>query len=341
MRMDLRPSLLPKLAACPCFEPSPGESEAAARGTRMDEATRALLAGDIRRGDVASTLAEDEAEAVIWMAEWICMVAGDARLVTDKVGCTMERWHPAVTGGEEDCRCPERRMSFDFKSGQLRSYLEQQACYAVAEMELSFADSWTCYCVFGDQREFIKYEFTYDSARKVVEDVLRGLEDPKPAVCDYCGWCARQDDCALRVRMAMAVQGEMAQVATRDRWFHDVVLASPEGVAAFLDGAAVIEDYAKKAKARALELIQANVEVPGYVRQSRKGAESVPPDVVGHYIQQIGFGPVLSAYGDLAAAKFRELWAQKLPGVPFPEDKVKVGAGSSFVKRSSSKKKKS
>ena len=41
----LRPSLLPKLAQCPCYVSSPDAGEAAQRGTRMDDAFRSLLMG--------------------------------------------------------------------------------------------------------------------------------------------------------------------------------------------------------------------------------------------------------------------------------------------------------
>ena len=41
----LRPSLLPKLAQCPCYVSSPDAGEAARRGTRMDDAFRSLLMG--------------------------------------------------------------------------------------------------------------------------------------------------------------------------------------------------------------------------------------------------------------------------------------------------------
>lgn len=339
MQTELRPSMLPKLAECPCFVSSPAPSEAAERGTNVDNFTRALLAGEITEQDLHQQLKADEVEAVRWMASFIKTIAGNVPIITDKIACKMDRWHPFITGGEQDCRCPELQMSFDFKTGQLRSYKEQQACYAVSEMEVNFVSSWTCYCVFGDQKTFIKYEFTYDEAKALVQRVVDSVRSPKPVLCDYCGWCARQDDCPLRAKTALAVSNQIADINSRDTWFNDIVLANPDKLAEFLDGAKVIEDYAKKAKAKALELINDGISVPGYIRQSRKGLETIPPDVVGHYIQEIGFGDILNAYGNLSAEKFREIWKQKKPGEPFPEDKIKIGAGSSFVKKSASKKK--
>ena len=46
---------------------------------------------------------------------------------------------------------------------------------------------------------------------------------------------------------------------------------------------------------------------------------------VGRHISALGFGDVLAAYGNLSAKKFRQLWEDKLPSRPFPEDLVRQG----------------
>src|SRR5688500_989184 len=43
--MPLRPSILPKLAQCPRYEPAPGCTAATVRGIDMDAAFRAMLHG--------------------------------------------------------------------------------------------------------------------------------------------------------------------------------------------------------------------------------------------------------------------------------------------------------
>ena len=327
--IELRPSLLPKLAQCACFESSPCSSDAAERGTRMDEATRKLLCGEIRENQVKDMLKADEAEAVLWTVRTIKAICGVAPIIADKAGCTMAKWHPNVTGGEQDCRCPELQISFDFKSGQMRSYLEQQACYAVAEMEASFADKWTCYLVFSDQQEVVKYEFTYQQAKDIVQGVLEAQMTPEPNICEYCSWCAKCDGCPARTKLASSTLAVGAAMDL-DTWFESIK-DSPVMLSEFLTGASVISDFEKKGKARALELINSGVDVPGFVRRSRKGSEMVDPETVGHYIQRLGFSAVLAEYGNLSGAKFRKLWQEKLPSDPFPEDKVTTGAGSSFV----------
>jgi hypothetical protein len=56
----------------------------------------------------------------------------------------------------------------------------------------------------------------------------------------------------------------------------------------------------------------------------------------------MGFGPVLAAYGNLSATKFRDLWTQRMPGgPPFPEESVKHAAPSTYLKQTKPKANKS
>jgi hypothetical protein len=47
---------------------------------------------------------------------------------------------------------------------------------------------------------------------------------------------------------------------------------------------------------------------------------------------------VLAAYGNLPAAKFRDLWRQRMPGdQAFPESSVKAAAPSTYLKQTKTK----
>lgn len=71
---------------------------------------------------------------------------------------------------------------------------------------------------------------------------------------------------------------------------------------------------------------------------TRRGGEFVDCETVGHHIQRLGFGPVLAAYGNLSAAKFRDLWSQRMPAdQSFPEETVKHAAPSTYLKQSNPK----
>ena len=131
--------------------------------------------------------------------------------------------------------------------------------------------------------------------------------------------------------------GETLTVTEPDFDF-DAVLADPEKLGRFLAASAVVEDFRDRAKKIATERIKTGGEVPGWKLVTRKGSEFVDCETVGHHIQRIGFGPVLNAYGNLSAAKFRDLWSQRMPSEkPFPEEAVKHAAPSTYLKQSKTK----
>src|ERR1051325_4310704 len=63
MSPTLRPSNLPKLAICACFEPNPIAGEAAARGSTLDGVFRRRIADDTTDD---SNIAKDDLDAVDW-----------------------------------------------------------------------------------------------------------------------------------------------------------------------------------------------------------------------------------------------------------------------------------
>ena len=131
----------------------------------------------------------------------------------------------------------------------------------------------------------------------------------KPNPCEYCGWCAKADTCPARLAHCRRKPWRWpipASTSTR-------VLADPEKLGRFLAACAVVEDFRERAKKIATERIKTGGEVPGWKLVTRKGAEFVDCETVGHHIQRLGFGPVLAAYGNLSATKFRDLWSQRMP----------------------------
>jgi hypothetical protein len=82
--MSLRPSMLPKLAVCACYEPNLDAGPQAARGTKLDEIFRRRIHGD--RSDDGSTLAED-LSAVDWAIHTLKAIAGESRIVTADADC--------------------------------------------------------------------------------------------------------------------------------------------------------------------------------------------------------------------------------------------------------------
>lgn len=329
----LRPSLLPKLAQCPCFVSSPCAGEAAERGTRMDTAFRNLILG-VDEFKACEHLEADEKESVLWAVKMVRTLCSGEEVIADKKRCTFPQWHPRVTGGEADGICPILGKLFDLKSGQIRNYWEQQASYAKSIMEREFLDELTCHLLFCDQRQVVTRKFTYQEAIEIVNGVVDSVDrGGSPRLCEYCGWCAAQDTCPLRNKAA----GEALALATSENMEESFSLISkdPAKLADFVIKAGVLGEFEKKAKALLLEFIDGGTEVPGFKRVSCKGKSTVAPEDVAKYATWIGIPKLLKAYGPLSDTTFRKLFAEALPEQQFPEELVKAGAGYSYIKQTS------
>jgi len=332
----LRPSNLPKLAVCPCYESNPVAGPAAERGTLLDSAFRAKLLGLDECEFLSGKLSADENAAVGWSVSMVLAMAGRERVLAREDDCRVKML--GLTG-TADAVVPTRLAHFDLKTGMRRNYREQMAAYALGFMESQFASEWTAHLLFCDQREIETHRFTYDEAQEIVDQVIRGFNDPdkEPHPCEYCGWCAKAESCTAR----RAIVAETLPVADPGFDF-DAVLADPKMLGRFLACCAVVEDFRDRAKQIATERLKTGGEVPGWKMVTRKGADFVDCATVGHHIGEMGFGPVLAAYGNLSATKFRDLWSQRMPGgPPFPEESVKHAAPSTYLKQTKPKANKS
>ena len=327
--MTLRPSNLPKLAICACFEPNADAGPAAARGTKLDGVFRRRVLGD--KSDDA-TIEKDELDAVDWAINTLRAIAGTAEIITDEERC---RVRCLSLTGTADALVSELAMSADLKTGQIRNYREQMAAYALGFMDETFRPEWTTHLLFCDQRQLVTHRFTYDEATEIVTEIIARFHDfgKQPTVCEYCSWCAKAETCAPRLQLAAK-----ALVPAEPAFNFELVLADNEKLGAFLTACAVLDDFRESAEEAAKKRLIAGEKVPGWTISSRKGTEFIYHDAVGRYIDRFGFGAVLGAYGNLSAAKFRQLWAEKMPAdQPFPEELIQRGAGSVSLRRATTK----
>ena len=328
----LRPSNLPKLAVCPCYESNPVAGPAAERGTLLDTAFRTELLGLEERFVIANKLTADEIAAVSWSVSMVRAMSGRERVLVREDDCRVRILNLT---GTADAIVPTKLTHFDLKTGARRNYREQMAAYALGLMGAHFASEWTAHLLFCDQREIETHKFTYEEAHAIVDQVVKSFNDPakQPNPCEYCSWCAKADTCPARLAMV----GETL-IVTEPGFDFDTVLADPEKLGRFLAACAVVEDFRDRAKQIATERIKTGSEVPGWKLVTRKGNEFVDCETVGHHISAMGFGPVLAAYGNLSAAKFRDLWSQRMSSEkPFPEESVKHAAPSTYLKQSKPK----
>ena len=323
--MSLRPSNLPKLALCPCYEANPNAGPAAARGSALDAIFRARMQGVPDQREMFYEPNAEDLAAIQWAMDTLNLLAGGSTVLTCESECQI-----SIPGfenpGTADALIAGKLAHADLKTGQKRNYREQMAAYALGLMEAHFASEWTAHLLFCDQRELVTLRFTYAEAKATVKKVIATYFDPEktPSPCEYCGWCAKADTCPAR----LALMDKALSVAESGFDFA-AVLADNGKLGLFLTGCAVLEDFREKAEETAKERLQGGVEIPGWKLVTRRGPEFVDHVTVGHHIGALGFGAVLAAYGNLSAKKFREIWEQKLPKEkPFPEEAVKHGKAS-------------
>jgi hypothetical protein len=323
---SLRPSNLPKLAVCPCYEGSATAGPAAERGSLLDAAFRAELTGSALLRD---KLSSEEQSAISWSVSVVRAIAGRNRILAREEDC---RTRMLGLEGTADAVVPARLTHFDLKTGLRRNYREQMAAYSLGLMEAHFADSWTAHLLYCDLREIESLPFTHAEAREIVEAVIVHVENPhrEPVPCEYCAWCAKADTCPAR--RPLAADGLRAAQIPFD---FEAVVTDPAELGRFLAACAVVEEFNERARAIAVERLKSGGELPGWKLVTRQGSEFVDAVTVGHHIQAMGFGPVLAAYGTISARKFRELWSERMGGKPFPEEAVKHSPPISYLEQNS------
>ena len=319
----IRHSALPKLAQCACYESNPVAGLAAERGTRLDAAFRAMLMAQ----PVAVELSSDELESVAWAVAKVRELADGAPVEADEAKLKVVT--PGMTHvGTEDARAAVRLKSFDLKSGSLRSYLEQAAAYSLGNMERDFAQEWTTYMVFCDQREVVEYHFTYEQAEEIVGGVLAAVNDPAkvPTPCEYCNWCRNADKCVARTTPVTETLAVVESPAVSLEAMKSELVANPERLGKFLQASAMFEDFVDEVKTAAKEQMATGVVVPGWKLQEEAGREHFDRIAIvrAAIAGKSGLDDLVANLGGkMTGSKFRE-WCAKM-GVPVQEEQAVVG----------------
>ena len=270
--MNIRHSLLPKLAECPCYESKPGEAgPAAQRGTLLDGKFRqALSTGELDE----TNLNKEDIKAVKWAVKQVKKIAGNNTIISDESLLKVKT--PGMDHiGTEDCRIPDIQTSIDLKTGQIRSYYAQMAAYAWGNMESNFCEEWTCYLVFCDQKEVVEHKFTLSKAQEVVEGIINEYVNPEklPSACQYCSWCARKDFCKSVV--GPVVEANSLMESTQNiAVLRDEIANDPVRLSRFLEINKMFEsELVKPLKELAKKKLEAGEEVQGWRLSEVKGSE--------------------------------------------------------------------
>lgn len=328
--MNLRPSILPKLAACAKYVSNPVAGAAADRGTRMDEAFRAALMGK----PITLDDSEDQA-AVDWAVATAHIYAGGQPVEADEANLKV-----SVLGmeGTADAACFERGWSADLKSGEIRNYHEQQAAYALGFMEREFCDEWQVHLFYADQRRVETLVFDRRSAEETVSRVIAKAKDElaKATPCEYCDWCAKRWSCATRLEpLSQLLFGAPDKLdvpaISEDPAMLGAVLAITHEVAK--DGG--LHDTLKTAAKVHLE---AGRDVSGWGLTKGRETQTVDSVTVARWASELGILKVVTAFGNMSLSKFSELWRNTFGDRPLPTEGIKTNHGSPFVSKFRKKK---
>lgn len=315
---QVRPSTLPKVKLCGHYQSDPVSGPAAARGTRLDTAFRALIQGAQLPLFI---LNPEERIALDWAVDSARILAGGYEIESDEQLLRVEI--PVIDhAGTSDLLCREGRWHGDLKSGEVRDYESQMASYALGWMQKFGVSEWTAYLFYCDKRYVQTYRFTQESAEDVVRDALAlRLSDAPPRPNQYCGWCAARWDCEARREEL----GSHLPITKDTPIWADI---DSQTLARFIGFAGLVEEWADAArdvlKARCLE---GDEKLPeGVSAINRKGSEKLP----GAEFLALPIKHVVPVLGDVPVEKARAAFADAL--VMFPEGKIVTTAGSTFLK---------
>jgi len=272
-------------------------------------------------------LSTEELENVMWAVDTARDIADGGEIEADEAKLKVRT--PGLDHvGTEDARCENEAISFDLKTGQIRSYYEQMAAYALGNMDRSFNETWTCVLLFCDQREFNRIEFTYATAKSVVDGVLEVVNDPnaKPTACEYCSWCNKADKCVARTAPVSETLAVVESPALSLEAMKAELVANPERLGKFLQASALFSDFIDEVKTAAKDQMATGVLVPGWKLQTEAGREHfdrlaiVRAAVAG----KSGLDDLVTNLGGkMTGKKFRE-WCGKM-GVAVQEDEAHRG----------------
>jgi hypothetical protein len=259
------------LAQCPCFESS--GSEFAELGTDRHDALKAHYAGD---DSLLDLLDDDSHEGIRWAADYIRAHSTDGYPLEWEVKRAWCRPDFSDATGTPDV--VNGLTIFDFK-WRYRDYSAQMADYALSLIGNS-SDKVTVHLLFGANRRAEKLQFDYEACERILLPILKGLENPTPKACDYCGWCSKQFTCPAKTGPARTVaegyaEPDMLQLI-KD-WHPSEMMNDAQQIAfALTIWRKLLKKWGESVEFHAMEAVtKLGLQLPGYELKERQGREFV------------------------------------------------------------------
>lgn len=349
MKIDLiRPSTLPKLQECRCYQSNPVAGEAAARGTRIDALIRKAYA--TKQGlfglDLQQFYTEEQVDepadraAIKYAVDTLTLLSHGEPVATEENLLAAAVPVDGVKAGTMDALCVAENWLADFKTGQIRDYRAQMAAYALACMDDCFAENWTAHLIFVDQQKTITHEFTRAEAEQIVRDIVAAPQEP--TLCDYCAWCAGFETCPLTRQAAADVTAHKMQTCTPAMKSQKCLPPSMEDLLAdhakahaYLQKLKIANDWADIMKSRLKESLQQLPEdekSPYFSLVVTSGSKKVNPLALAKYGMEFGFDRLLAMCSQIPLDKVLEQWQIVFKNTPFPEELIQTAGGSVSIR---------
>lgn len=277
--VELRPSKMPALAACPCYDSQEEAGEAAERGTFLHSIMEEWLrTGAQPSGRTITRLNDDEYHGIMWAVEYIKTIANGAPLeLEQKMGFYLSpNDMDPLFEGTQDAGC--QFHLFDLKTGDEHDYEFQMAAYAAMRCQRDNINSIRVHILYSRTRQSHSYNITREDAELAICDIVQRAQDPskKPTLggCSFCKWCANAGTCPELKKGADAV------TAGRDDWkldtYHAHQISDPIQMAKALRMARMIKQWAEGVEHHAKEMVnKQGLLLPGFKLQRRQGVRTV------------------------------------------------------------------
>lgn len=262
------PSSLPALDKCPCFVSGPA-GEAAEEGRKQHQQLSMLFDGlDPYSNGTQPTL---------WAWQWV-QDNMDMHRTKNEVRLSVLRDFEEITYGTADFLGYDVMgylTVIDYKSGQRRDYYYQLITYALGAMQKYGERECRVVILYGRDEAINEFVIVLEDAEEAVYALFDRLEKGgEPRLCEYCGWCALNGQCAATTKAIAEVAGryepEQFDLGSIETW-HASELTDPEQMSKVYEVACFLEKWATGAKHHIKQKAIEGVEIPGY--KLRAGAK--------------------------------------------------------------------
>ena len=335
---QIRPSALPKLQECRCFQSVAASSDAAARGTRIDGIIRATYGSADLFG--LSDLTEQDRAAVNYGIERLKFFANGHEVLTSEAELMAVVPVDGVKAGTMDALCVGGAWLADFKTGQVYDYSAQMAAYSLACMDAYFSDGWTSHIIYVDQKLVHSHYWTRAEAEALVTSIVNAPQTP--TLCDYCKWCGAFETCpAVRdaVEDTTKINAPAVTPAMKSQKclppLMETMLADHASAHAFLQKLKIANDWADILKTRlkdSLQALPADEKSPYFSLVVSSGQKKINPLALAPYGMEFGFDRLLQMCAQIPLDKVLEQWQVVFKDKPFPEELVQLSGGSVSIR---------